>query len=357
MQKVDKTANIGRINSWLTDVVVKALEPSGRLTVERDDLWEFLDHLPVAVLISTDQTCARIVGNKAAQALLQVPHGSNFSQTAPDEELPSFKVLSGGKKIDPDDLPMQRAARTGEHISRSECEILFESGERIYIAGHCIPLRDESGSICGSLGAFVDVTEQQAQLDKTDLVAREMAHRLKNTISLIQGLSRATIKNLLTAQDYSSFEARLINISEAQDLLAEKVTDVDLERLIGLSVRGVVQQKMAQVALSGAPVTVPDTVTLSLSMIFHELATNACKYGALSNAEGHVQISWEAFQTKAGLIVTVHWRESGGPTVVWRSATGFGSVLIERLARSLPACRTAANYLTEGLSFDLTFLV
>jgi len=92
-------------------------------------------------------------------------------------------------------------------------------------------------------------------------------------------------------------------------------------------------------------------------MIFHELATNACKYGSLSNAAGRVGITWSVDVHESTIAVSLNWRESGGPLVKPADRVGFGSKLINRLARSLPGGRLSADYQPEGLQFSLTFAI
>ncbi len=209
MQRLAQEAKRRGVERFLESIVAGVLKASNTLQVDRVELWELLDNLPVAILISTDRACTTIVGNKAAQAMLKVPHGLNLSQSAPPGELPSFRVYSDGKLIDPDDLPMQRAARLGQRIERSECEIRFDNGESLFIAGHCIPVQDEDGAVCGSLGAFVDVTDKQARHDKAELMAREMAHRVKNTVSLIQSMAHNTIKKSMDRAEFDRWRAGL----------------------------------------------------------------------------------------------------------------------------------------------------
>lgn len=102
-----------RVDGWLENVVANVINKADVVCIERSELWSLLDNLPVAILISTDCECTRIVGNIAAGALLGSPLGSNLSQSAPEAERPAFKVYSDGQELAPDDLPMQRSAATG----------------------------------------------------------------------------------------------------------------------------------------------------------------------------------------------------------------------------------------------------
>ena len=354
MQQLAREASRYRVDSWLKDVVAGVLRSSRTLRIDRQELWDFLDQLPVAILISTDRACTNIVGNKAAQMILQVPHGGNLSQSAPPKELPPFKVFSDGREMDPDDLPMQRAARTGERVGRSECEIRFVDHESIFIAGHTIPIHDEGGDVCGSLGAFVDVTQQRLQLDQADLMACEMVHRVKNTVSLVQALAHNTIRSLIEPAEYRKFEGRLLSISSAQDLIARSFVEVDLAALISSAVGPVVQARLDDISFEGPAITVMGDHAMSLSMIFHELATNASKYGALRNDSGTVALRW-GLDPELQQILSIEWTETGGPNLGKPDRSGFGTKLIDRLVRSLPCGKIRRKYADEGLIARIDF--
>jgi two-component sensor histidine kinase len=355
LERLAKETSRFGIDSWLSEIVAGVLKTSDILQIDRFELWELLDNLPVAILISTDRACTRIVGNKAAQAMLQVPHGCNFSQSAPVEQRPLFKVYSNDQLVDPDDLPMQRAARIGQRVARSECEIRFEDGPSLYIAGHSIPIHDEDGEVCGSLGAFVDITEHHAKLVRTDILSKEMVHRVKNTVSLIQSLAHNTLRKLIPPSDFVTFENRLISISHAQDLIAEEHVSVDLAALLGRTVEPVVHAFLARVKIEGPAISIPSEMVLSLSMIFHELATNACKYGSLSTAAGQAIIRWAMQKEPTGMRVSLEWLETGGPLIQPVKRSGFGSKLIDRLGKSLPKGRISRTYHPEGFQLKMSF--
>lgn len=352
-------ANAGFSNSvdeWLKGIVTGVLRTSDTVRIDRQDLWILLDSLPVAILISTDRECSRIIGNLAAQAMLQVPLGSNVSQSAPANELPGFKVYSGDDLVAAEDLPMQRAALTGQPVGRSECEIRFDSGTSIYIAGHCIPILSEIGEVCGSIGAFIDVTEQRVSSRRSAVIAREMSHRVKNSVSIIQALAHGTIRKRLDPEDYAAFEQRLVAIAHAQDLVGEDfAVGADLSKLIERAVTGVVQRDMYRVSWQGPPLEIDPDTAVSLSMVLHELATNACKYGALRHDEGSVSIAWSVSLAGKRERVTLFWKEAGALLGAHQPKPGFGTRLIRNVVRALADGSVTSEYLPDGLSIAFTF--
>ena len=162
---------------------------------EPPHLWEVLDILPVAVMISADRESARIVGNVAARALLNATPIQNLSRSATEEKKPPFQVYAKGHLIPADELPMQKAAATGLPVPRSECELRFDSGQRIFIAGHSVPVFDDSGvakpTEVGRI-ALVEVSRPQPTLVANDVeaVIRGLEAQLVREIEVICGSQR-----------------------------------------------------------------------------------------------------------------------------------------------------------------------
>ena len=126
-----------------------------------DELQTLLETLPMGVCISEDKESKTMIANKFFEKLLGIAPGSNMSQSAPPGEKPNFKACLNGKEIPAEELPMQRAAATGEPIFNDEFDIVRADGRIINFHGHAAPLFDEQGHVRGSIGAFDDVTERK----------------------------------------------------------------------------------------------------------------------------------------------------------------------------------------------------
>ena len=358
MQRVTQEESDVSGYTWLDGLVAGLRKGPIRLQVDRTDLWTLLNSLPAAVLLSTDRACSRIFGNLAAHAMLQVPLGSNVSQSALENELPGFKVYSNGLLVPIQSLPMQQAAATGQPVGRSECEIRFDTGYSIFIAGHCIPIHDEQGEVCGSLGAFIDITEQRQNFERSALIAREMTHRVKNSVSIIQALAHGTIRKRLNPDDYAAFEQRLVNIARAQEMMgSEYRTGADLSEMIARVVEGVVQRDMGRVSWEGPKVDIDADASVSLSMVLHELATNACKYGALKHDEGSVEITWTSSRLGDDRRIHLAWKEGGACLPAQTPKPGFGTRLIENIIKSTRGGSVTSEYLPDGLLMIITFTI
>ena len=328
------------------------------INLDNGDLRTLLDALPVAILVSTDRACSRIWGNAAACQLYQLPDGQNFSRTAAPGELPPFEIYTHGKPADPDDLPLQRAARTGLPVAQSECEIRFAGGRRIFIAGHSIPIRNDYGEVCGSVGAFLDLTPQRRELELLQAVSREMSHRLKNTLAIVQAIARKTLRPLLEADVFAAFEDRLISLAKYQDLLhGQDWTGATLAQVVNLALGVVPSGASERVAAAGPEITIPPNSALMLSMILHELATNALKHGALCGPCGKIAVRWETRRRRGAQHVCLSWNELGGPQPSAEGGEGFGTSMMSSVARGLPDGRLELQFSPAGLSATLSFLI
>ncbi|KMO10592.1 hypothetical protein SQ03_29845 [Methylobacterium platani JCM 14648] len=155
----------------------------------------------------------------------------------------------------------------------------------------------------------------------------ELAHRLKNTLAIVQSIASSTLRNVTEREPVEAFERRVLALSRAHDVLMHKSWTAARMRHVMESVLAM-QADMDRFALDGPDMDISPQAALSLSLLLHELATNALKYGALSATTGKVRIAWRTEDGKAPTLV-LDWSESGGPAVIPPSNRGgFGSKLI-----------------------------
>jgi len=126
-----------------------------------DNMAAIFDTVPAAAFFSHDRKCGRVTSNRAAYEMLRMPYGSNLSKSAPGEEQPNFRIFENGREISAEELPLQRAALTGQQVRDKELEIRFEDGSSTYEFGHAVPLFDEEGRVRGAIGAFLDITDRK----------------------------------------------------------------------------------------------------------------------------------------------------------------------------------------------------
>ncbi len=155
----------------------------------------------------------------------------------------------------------------------------------------------------------------------------ELSHRLKNTLAMVLSIATQTLRSVPDQEPVEAFERRIHTLSSAHDILLQ-------ENWSSAPIGAVAKAVLANFAeggrlyLSGPKISLGPRATLSLSLLLHELATNAAKYGALSNDEGQVEVAWRIDETTAGPDVILNWTEKGGPPVRSPGRRGFGSRLI-----------------------------
>jgi two-component sensor histidine kinase len=214
------------------------------------------------------------------------------------------------------------------------------------------PIRGADGR---SVGIFVqghDVTETVKAAERQKLMIDELNHRVKNTLATVQSIAMQTARSHPEPQTFArSFQSRLLSLSHTHDLLTRSHWE-------GADLRAILEHEteahgVTRLVPNGPPVALDPPAALSLGMIFHELATNAAKYGALSSPEGRVFVDWSV-SNQADRVLHLNWRETGGPEVTPPERRGFGGRLIERNVRHDLAGDVRVSYPPEGLVFEMT---
>lgn len=190
------------------------------------------------------------------------------------------------------------------------------------------PMRDESGRITGIVGISIDITERKRAEDKLRLMVNELNHRVKNTLATVQAIVSQTLRGTQAATR-EALEGRLLALSAAHDVLTrENWESAELDDVVTAALIPFGGRESGGFQVSGPQMRLWPRAALALALGLHELATNALKYGALSNASGRVDISWEIVSgPKGGLRLT--WTERGGPPVEPPARRGFGTKLLE----------------------------
>jgi PAS domain S-box-containing protein len=187
--------------------------------------------------------------------------------------------------------------------------------------------------------------------DAKELLLNESKHRIKNTLATVQAIASQTLRNAPSDQ-LQAFLARLHALGEANDLLSVDNWDqAPLREVVGRALKPFEASRNDRIIVDGPSVALTANSSLMLTMCLHELATNAAKYGALSNGSGQVHVAWELVRDGSDRKVKISWRESGGPPVAPPQRKGFGSVLIDQI--SLGHGRTVFDFHPDGLRCSL----
>ncbi|WP_336488214.1 sensor histidine kinase [Methylobacterium nigriterrae] len=177
-----------------------------------------------------------------------------------------------------------------------------------------------------------DISELKQNEARQTLLMQELAHRVKNTLAMVQAVATQTLRNAVSLQAAGeALGARLLALAQAHDVLMQGAwSSTDLRRLVDGAVALHGDGAPDRFHVGGPEVTLAARPGLTLALMLHELGTNAAKYGALSSPAGHVAIAWEIASLRGEDHLLFRWEEIGGPPVSHPTRTGFGTRLIER---------------------------
>jgi PAS domain S-box-containing protein len=247
-----------------------------------------------------------------------------------------------------------------EGVTASGTEVLYrrKDGSEFWTAVFISPVRDERGDVVQYFASFVDLTKHKEDEARSKLLIEELNHRVKNTLATVQSIVwQATRTSSDPKLVQKAIETRLFALSRSHDLVTrENWESIGLLDIIhdAMEPFGVADGRAARIVIQGENIRFSPKSALVLSIVFNELATNAVKFGALSNEAGSILIGWTKELTPAGDRVLLHWQEKNGPPVMTPSRIGFGSRVIEHsLAQELKGT-VHFDYRPDGLACTMT---
>jgi len=233
----------------------------------------------------------------------------------------------------PDALAKVEAALKGSSECSLEVRCRRKDGEMFWAAAYIYLVRDEAGGVVQRFASFVDLTDQKREEDRLRFLLDELNHRTQNTLATVQAIAVQTLRGVVAREVVDAFQARILALSKAHGLLGRTNWDaVSLRDTLDQALQpfGLNDKWDARFTVQGDDVRLQPKTALTLAMMFHELATNATEYGALSESgEGRIDIAWQVEPTPQGGRMRLRWEESGGPLVEPPRRKGFGSRLIE----------------------------
>jgi two-component sensor histidine kinase len=210
------------------------------------------------------------------------------------------------------------------------------------------PVRLADGSVGGMIDTVMETTSAVLGRQATEVMRDELAHRLKNTMAMVQSLASRTLRGVTDRDAVKTFEKRVVALGHAHDVLGRgKWQNASLGELAD----GLLAMHGDRFDVRGPEVALGASATLRLSLILHELATNAAKYGALSIEAGRVALHWHFEPGARGDDLMLCWREHDGPKVVEPTRVGFGSRLIDM--GMIGTGKVARRYPASGVEVDL----
>ena len=222
-----------------------------------------------------------------------------------------------------------------------------------WVLGRALPVRDQAGRITRWFGTCTDIHEQKLLLDQREVLAHELSHRIKNIFAVVSGLVTLAAKHRPGLKEAAAdLRQRITALGRAHDYVRphspRSRAEVQVDSLHGLL--GELFAPYGRVRVEGADVAVDDRSATPLALLFHELATNASKYGALSAQAGEVVVEVAA----EGHTVRLRWTERGGPPVEVPTEAGFGTQLVELSAVRQLGGALKRDWRPEGLVVEMT---
>ena len=243
--------------------------------------------------------------------------------------------------------------RRGERIDHFETVRQGKHGSKIVVSLTISPIKNAEGKIVGASKIARDITEQKRSQEQINTLAREAEHRSKNLLANVQAmvnLSQAdAVKDLKKA-----IEGRIQALANVHSLFVAT-------RWIGAELSAIAKQELApysatgekRVRIDGPQVLLEPNAAQAIAVILHELATNAVKYGALSEADGQIELIWSH---EADGQLNLRWSETGGPAVKAPTRKGFGGRIMEQMIGQLKG-KTRFDWNSEGLVCEITLRV
>ena len=242
--------------------------------------------------------------------------------------------------------------RRGERLEHYETVRRRKDGSLVDISLTVSPLKDAAGKVVGASKIARDITERKLAQARHELLRHEIQHRTKNLFAVVQAVVARSFAGRQTVKEAESAVVdRLGSLAQTHVLLIDNEWQ-------GADLAEVVRSEMSpyadRVQVEGPDLLLTAKVAQNFALALHELATNAAKYGALSNSTGWVHISWSISKSNGSAVFAFRWQERGGPPVSPPVHKGFGSVVLEQVLAGYFDVPPRVEFAVGGVSYELT---
>jgi PAS domain S-box-containing protein len=331
--------------------VSPVLDESGRVIAASKIARDITEQKQMMVRLQESERRFRLLADNMSQlAWIADPSGavSWYNKRWLDYTgMPPADVMGWGwREVLHPDYVEQVTERYGAHVQAGEdWEDTFPlrgaGGEWRWFLSRAVPIRDEDGEISCWFGTNTDITRMREAEERIELLLQEVNHRSKNMLAIIQSLAR---RGDTSHPDFvERLERRIIGLAANQDVLVRRSwSKIPVMEMIEAQLRSL-GESASQVICEGPDVSLSPGAAEALAMAFHEMGTNALKYGALSVPDGHVAVTWSVEGDGKQDVFSISWTESGGPPVSPPRRKGFGT----RITIDVPRVKLNAKIETE----------
>ncbi|WP_246333122.1 sensor histidine kinase [Aureimonas mangrovi] len=250
---------------------------------------------------------------------------------------------------------IKAAVLEGRQPARFELPVSGADGTRWYDVRLNVD-HDADGSVSGVIGTSLEITGQKKREETLKTLLRELSHRSKNLLAIIQSLASQTARHSVTVPEFLvRFRGRIQSLSSSQDIVTDADwRGADLFGLVTTQVERYAPDGMAQISVSGVDVYLSPTAALHVGLALHELAVNAASYGSLSMHGGRVEIRSQVVLKNGEPTLLLDWQEIAGPRVTGDHDTRFGTSTLERIVPNSVGGEAILRYSPEGVSYSLS---
>jgi PAS domain S-box-containing protein len=241
--------------------------------------------------------------------------------------------------------------RRGDSVEHYETVRRRKDGTLIDVALTVSPVKDASGKIVGASKIARDVTEQKQAQERQELLTREIDHRTKNLFAVVHAVVARSFMGKRTVKDAEeAVLSRLRSLAQTHVMLIDKEWHgADLAEVL----RSELSPHSDRVRMAGPKLLLSAKAAQNFALAVHELATNAAKYGALSNAAGRVDIGWSVINSNGSGSFKFRWQERGGPPVSPPTQKGFGTVVLEQVMAEYFETPPQVDFAPTGVSYEI----
>jgi len=244
----------------------------------------------------------------------------------------------------------------GESVEPYETVRRRKNGGEVDVLLTASPIRNAEGQIIGVSKIVHDITELKRVRDLQALLLGEMKHRVNNLVTVLEALGRGAIPKGETALEafFTTFMGRVRTLLSAGEMVFSSSTRrADLGETANATLRPFVDAQAERIRVHGPALQLTEKTTAGLALAFHELATNALKYGALAASDGKIDLSWTVEQS----LVTIVWKEQIGHRLTVPEKRGFGTRLIRAAVSGEPNGQSEIRFEPDGLRCFFKFTI